>query len=92
MNTPLAVNSRPDYLGEQELRVMDKRTWLRLSEAAERENVPVTAETLRRMILDGRVPEGYYDKRPYGEKHLYWIAEEILDKLNYKDVGKPPRN
>lgn len=71
---------------------MTKKTWLRLSEAAGRENVPVTAETLRRMINDNRVPKGYYDKRPYGRKFIYWIAEEILPSLDYKDVGKPKQN
>ena len=71
---------------------MTKKTWLRLSEAAGRENVPVTAETLRLMIMRGDVPNGYYDMRPYGKKHIYWIAEEILPSLDYKSVGKPPKN
>ncbi len=55
MNTPLAVNSRPDYLGEQELRIMTEYgEWVSVREASE--IMGVHRETVRLMIKRGDLP------------------------------------
>lgn len=66
--------------------------WISLGDAANRDDVPVTRESLRQMIKRGDVPQGHWMKAPMGsgKKFMYLIDVHILDTLPYiTDAGRP---
>jgi hypothetical protein len=63
--------------------------WLPLSEAVKLPEVPVTTQSLRRMIERGDIPEGHWMEVPFGEsRKLYLIDKAILPKLDYRESGQ----
>ena len=67
-------------------------TWLTVNEAAERDDCPVTGETLRQMIKRGDVPENCYEERPFGKtRHVYYIDADCLADLDYREPGQRGR-
>lgn len=79
------------YSDTQGLLVMDKPEWLTLNAAADLDECPVTGETLRRMIKDGRVPDDSWMQVPYGETRItYYIDKAIIPHLPYQTQGGKP--
>jgi hypothetical protein len=76
----------------EELVVSDEKPeWLTTNQAAEREDCPVTAYTLRAMIKRGDVPKDCYDERPYGSGTITYIDANCLADLPYREQGERGR-
>jgi hypothetical protein len=84
----------PDIDMYQEIVIVSKKqlpppVWLTLNAAAERDDCPVTGNTLREMIIRGDVSEDCYQKRPFGEKRIiYYIDANCLRRLDYRQPGE----
>ena len=62
--------------------------WVTLGYAATLDDVPVSGESLRRMIKRGDVPDGHWKTEPFGTRHLYYIDKAILPFLKYRYSGQ----
>lgn len=84
-----SVQSRPDY---EYTGARSMPTWLTVNEAAERDDCPVTGETLRQMIKRGDVPATCYEERPFGRTRIvYYIDADCLAGLDYREPGQRGR-
>ena len=87
MNSNLAIKSEP-ITNRHRLELVMKQQWLTLNAAAERDDCPVTSQTLRVMINRGDVSEDCYQERPYGSRTIYYILADCIPNLDYKSQGR----
>ena len=76
------------YTHREKIVAMPLPEWITPNQAAEREDCPVTGETLRRMIKSNRVPKGHWMKIPFGKRFSFLIDANILSELDYRNTGQ----